>query len=619
MHTASTGRRRRRLAGTAALLAAGALAVAACSPNSSTGSPSSTGAANAGSGTSASSTKPVTYALAPGQGPNWIAPISPPDKMITSNNAIHTTNWPSLFTYDGTSGRMQLDTAASVASSYTFSPDNTSITVTLGDLTWSDNGAPVTSRDVQFAFNLIKANTDQWGSYSKGLFPDNVTAFTVTDDKHFTLTFDKAYAQQFILANELTLFSPMPQHAWDKTSASGAVGDYDQTTDGAKQVWTFIEDQAKDMTTYSTNPLWQVVDGPYVVKSWTSDGSVTLVANTKYTGKDKPHIDTVNFKPYTSNDAEMNDLRAKGVDYGFITPSQLSTSAQFTDLGYSVVPWDGWSVTYMPYNFANPTMGAVFKQLYVRQGLQSAVDQKTISDKVWHGAAAPDYGPVPQNPPSDYLSSVQSNNPYPYDLTAAEKYFTDNGWTKGSDGILACTNPGTGTGQCGAGITSGTQMKITVMTQNGSQETDNMMAAIKSAYSKIGVDMTIQDATLDSVLTEAQKCKSGSDCSWQLVFFGTAGSWYFNAYPTGDHLWASGVKWNAGQYVDQKAFDLINATLVSSDPNAEQQYSAYLAQNLPVLWMPNPVYQVSVVSNQLDIGTQDPAGDFYPQKWSWKS
>ena len=136
--------------------------------------------------------------------------------------------------------------------------------------------------------------------------------------------------------------------------------------------------------------------------------------------------------------------------------------------------------------------------------------------------------------------------------------------------------------------------------------------------SQIGVDMTIQDATLDSVLTEAQKCKSGSDCSWQLVFFGTAGSWYFTAYPTGDHLFAANVKWNCGQYVDQQAFDLISKSLVSSDPTIDQQYSAYLATNLPVMWMPNPVYQVSVVSSDLNIGTQDPAADFYPERWSWK-
>jgi peptide/nickel transport system substrate-binding protein len=543
--------------------------------------------------------------------------------MVTANSAIHAVMWPTLFNYNGTSGKMELDKLASVASSYTFNADNSAVDVTLGDLTWSDNGQPVTSRDVQFAHNLIKANAQDWGSYAKGAYPENVKSFTIKDAKHFTITFDKSYNQQFLLANQLSLITPMPQHAWDKTSASGAVGDNDLTTAGAKAVWTFLEAQSKDISTYSTNPLWQVVSGPYTVKSWASDGSVTLVANPKYTGQDKAKITTVNFKPYTSNDAEMNDVRSKGVDYGFITPSQLANKQQFTDLGYQIVPWNGWSITYMPYNFANPKMGAVFKQLYVqqlyvRQGLQSAIDQPTISDKIWKGAAAPGYGPVPQNPTSDFLSTDQSNNPYPYDLTAAAKYFTDNGWAKGSDGLLACVKPGTAAGQCGAGIAQGTEMKITVMTQNGSQETDNMMAAIKSAYSQIGVEMTVQDATIDAVLTEAQKCRSGSDCSWQFVFFGTAGSWYFPAYPTGDHLFADGVKWNAGQYHSEKANQLITETMSSSDATVMQQYSAYLAKDLPVLWMPNPVYQVSVVSSDLNIGTQDPTGNFFPQRWSWK-
>jgi peptide/nickel transport system substrate-binding protein len=346
---------------------------------------------------------------------------------------------------------------------------------------------------------------------------------------------------------------------------------------------------------------------------------VTIVANDKYTGPDVPSVTTVDFKPYTSNDAAMNDVRAGAVDYGFITPDQLSAQAQYTSLGYQIVPWAGWSITYMPYNFANPDMGSVFKQLYARQGLQSAIDQPTISSKIWMGAAMPDYGPVPQNPPSDYVSSVQTNNPYPYDLTAAEKYFTDNGWTKGADGLLACTNPGTGAGQCGDGVAQGTEMKITVTTQNGSQQTDNMMAAIKSAFSQIGVDMTIQDVTLDNVLTTAQTCKSGTDCSWQLVFFGTAGSWYFSAYPSGQSLFAQTAKWNCGQYVDQQAFDLINQMLTSSDTGIAQQYSAYLAQQLPVMWMPNPVYQISVVASGLDIATQDPGGAFMPQRWSWTS
>ncbi|MDF2559805.1 MAG: appA 2, partial [Microbacterium sp.] len=55
----------------------------------------------------------------------------------------------------------------------------------------------------------------------------------------------------------------------------------------------------------------------------------------------------------------------------------------------------------------------------------------------------------------------------------------------------------------------------------------------------------------------------------------------------------------------------------STDPEIAKKYSEYLATDLPVMWMPNPVYQVSVVRDGLDIAHQDPGASFLPQRWSW--
>ena len=46
------------------------------------------------------------------------------------------------------------------------------VTVTLGDRHWSD-GKPITSTDVKFWFDLIKANKAQWAGYNPGKAPDN--------------------------------------------------------------------------------------------------------------------------------------------------------------------------------------------------------------------------------------------------------------------------------------------------------------------------------------------------------------------------------------------------------------------------------------------------------------
>lgn len=594
----------RRAATPLALLATAALLVTGCS-------------AGADSAQSGGEKDTVSYALPVGTGPNWILPIASPDTMATHNSAIKATLWPRLFEYNGANGTMGWDEKASAAESYEFSDDHLTVTVKLRDLDWSD-GKPVTSRDVEFWVNLVKFNGEKTGGYSAGMIPDNITKFDIIDDKNFSITFDKVYNEEFLLANQLSLVYPMPSHVWNKTSADGEVGDFDKEAGTAAEVLDYLFSEAKDMKTYATNELWKTVSGPYEVKSWSDSGVVELTENTKYTGPDKPAIANVVFQPFTSADAEMNVVRSGEIDYGYITSAQLTNEKQFTDNGYKVEPWEGWSITYMPYNFANPEMGPVYDQLYVRQALQHAVDQETISEVVWHGAAKPDYGPVPQASDTDYLSDTQKNNPYPFDLDAAAKLFADHGWKAGSDGTLECSDAGTGATQCGEGIDAGKKMEIVVSTQNGSQETDNMMSEIQSSLGKIGVKMTIDAKPLDSVLTEAQSCKTGEgECTWELAFFGTAGSWYFSAYPTGERVFAKDTKWNAGQYDNPEAEKLITAMTASTDPSIAKQYSEFLAKDLPVMWMPNPVYQVSVIRDGLDVGTQDPGASFLPQRWSW--
>ena len=612
---------------TVALAGILSLSFAACSGTPSAGpSSGSPTSSNPGGSSSTSSDKAATYASMPDQGPNWLAPFNPGDKMITSNSSLKALLWVPLFQYGGAAGTMAWDKKASVASDYKFSSDGLTVDITLGSYTWSD-GKPVTTRDVEFQYNLIKNNikdtiggADSWSSYSPGKFPDNVTSFKVVDDTHLQLTFDKVYNPDWIVANQLIYLVPLPQHVMDVTSAGGQVGDYDRTADGAKQVYALLMDQGKDVTTYTTNPLWAVVDGPYKVQSWTSDNAITIVANDKYTGTDKPSISTINLKPYTSDDAEMNDVRAGAVDYGYITATQMTAQQQFTNAGYTISPWMGWGVTYAPYNFANSTNGPIFSQLYVRQALQQAIDQPSMVKSIFYDTANVNYGPIPQGIDSNFLSDTQKNNPYPYDMTKAAAALTSHGWTKGADGFVTCTNPGSGADQCGEGIKSGQGIKLNAVIETA-DVTAKEWAYIKSQWQQIGVDLTLSPST--TVTTTAQDCdpkKNNATCtSWDLVFFGTAGSWYFPSYPTGERLWYPGVmKWNCGQWKDTQAASLIDATLTGTDTTAMKAYSDYLAKQLPVLWLPMPAYQISAIASSLDVGTQDPGGSFTPQRWSWK-
>jgi peptide/nickel transport system substrate-binding protein len=267
----------------------------------------------------------------------------------------------------------------------------------------------------------------------------------------------------------------------------------------------------------------------------------------------------------------------------------------------------------MPYNFNNPSMGAVFKQLYARQAIQRSIDQTSLAKVVFNGTAVPGYGPVPQAQTSAFLSRTQKDNPYPFSTAAARSLLTSHGWTE-RNGVMTCTDPG----KCGEGVARGTKFAMTVLSQSGSAVTDNMMSAIQSSLAKTGIKFSIRTAPVNSVLSQTPQCTAGqSICKWQLSFFGTAGSWYFNAFPTGDSLFQSKGGSNFGSYSDPDADKLISASTTSGSDRAIQDYSAALAKDLPVIWLPEPDYQISVMRKGLGGFSQDPLANFHPAQWKW--
>ncbi|MEU3337535.1 peptide ABC transporter substrate-binding protein [Streptomyces sp. NPDC006668] len=550
------------------------------------------------SGASSAAKDSINYALPANFTPNWILPIGTAAHLNTNNISIANALWEPLVAYDGSSGKIAWNKAGSIATAADFAADNKSVKITLGDRHWSD-GKPVTAKDVRFWFDLIKANKTQWAGYNPGKAPDNWTSLTVQDDRHFTITFDKAYNPQWMLANELSSINPLPEHAWDK-------GD-------PKRTWTYLNDAAKNIGRYATNALWKTISGPYAVKSFSTAGKVVLTANKKYDGGEKPGIPTVNLLPFTTADAEKNALRSGSVDYGYIEATDLDQEASFTARGYEVKPWSGWAITYMPYNFNNPAMGAVFQQLYARQAVQRSIDQTSLAKVVLNGTAVPGYGPVPQGQASDFVSPTQKDNPYPFSTSAAKSLLTSHGWTE-QGGVMTCTDPG----RCGAGIARGTKFEMTVLSQSGSTVTDNMMSAIQSSLAKTGIKFSIRTAPVNSVLSQTPQCTAGqSICKWQLSFFGTAGSWYFPAFPTGDSLFQTKAGSNFGSYSNPDVDRLITASTTSSSTRAVQDYSAALAKDLPVIWLPEPDYQISVMKKGLGGFSQDSLANFHPAQWKW--
>jgi peptide/nickel transport system substrate-binding protein len=79
------------------------------------------------------------------------------------------------------------------------------------------------------------------------------------------------------------------------------------------------------------------------------------------------------------------------------------------------------------------------------------------------------------------------------------------------------------------------------------------------------------------------------------------GGWTFvpDYYPSGETLFLSGSGANSGGYSNAENDTLINDTLTSTSVQALYTWQNYLAQQLPVIWQPNGVYQLTEVVNSL--------------------
>src|SRR4029077_9406317 len=198
-----------------------------------------------------------------------------------------------------------------------YSDGGKTVTIKMKNWKWSD-GAPITSRDVQFWMNLYKANLGGYCGYTPKYFPDNVTSMSYPDPQTVVFSLDKAYGSYWFTYNELSQITPMPQHVWDKTSDSSPVGDYDMDPKKAVDVYTYLDGQAKTLGTIAPNPLWQVVSGPWKLKSFTTEGAVAMIPNPGYSGPVKPTLAEFDLQPYTTGTAEFNVLHSGGIDYGYI-------------------------------------------------------------------------------------------------------------------------------------------------------------------------------------------------------------------------------------------------------------------------------------------------------------
>lgn len=583
-------------------------------------------ASAAATGASGAASRPAarngtaTVALQPGDEFNYILPLLS-YQYATGANLEYSEYlmWRPLYWFGGPN-TVGLDERYSLAkpAKVRVAHGTTTATIVLKSYKWSD-GRPVTSRDVEFWFNILKAAKENWWDYVAGQFPDNVTSFKTEGPHTIVISFKGTYSTEW-LYNEFAQLIPIPQHAWDRESATGKIGNYDESAAGAKAVYRFLAQENKDLGTYATNPLWQVVDGPWKLSSYASStGDATYVRNPRYSGPSSGSLRQLRVLSYTSDTAEFNGLLAgKAVSYGYVPFNDTADLARVRSLGYKIDAWPTWGITYISLNFAAPPVKAIFDQLYVRQAMQELIDQKGYIKAFLHGFGNPTYGPVPLVPNSQFLSKQQRSNPYPFSPSKAVKLLRSHGWRIVKNGADVCTKAGSGSHDCGSGIKKGAKLTFNFLYSTGVQAVSEEVTQLEGSFASAGIRLVLSSAPFGTVVAEDVPCKKSS--CWQMNYYGQG--WFFDPgynVPDGGTIFDSTGVSNGGLYSSPEADKLISR-LHSGGLPALYAYEDYLSKNLPVLWMPQLDEQVSAVASNLK-GTlpQDPLGNIYPENWSVRS
>ncbi len=572
----------------------------------------------------------ATYAQL-GVKPTWIWPFIPASQYAVYNVQIF--QWlmyRPLYMFGNDGNSVSVNYALSPAKPPVYSDRGKTVVINLKGWRWSD-GESVNAKDVMFWLNMMEAEKVNYAGYTPGLLPDNLVSYRATGPDQVTLHLNRAYSSYWFTYNQLAEITPMPA-AWDVTSLAARPGSgrCDSSIARCPAVYKFLTAQAEDTSTYATSRIWGTVDGPWRLSGFGVNGrprtNAIFVPNPKYSGSPKPHLSEFKLVAYSDDEAAYKALKAGKVDVAYLPVSELPRKAPgaalptTNPLGRSATLQlvNQFSIYYYQPNFNNPTLGAVFRKLYVRQALQYLDNQVGMDATVFRGYAVPGSGAVPDTPPNQWEPAIQlahgGQGPYAYSTAKARSLLTSHGWHE-VGGVMTCRRPGTAPGDCGARIARNQKLAFTLDWATGSvSDTSQMLAAYKADAARAGIKISLAGKPFADLLSELTPCEPGPKCTWDALYLD---EWVFDGpgfEPTGEQLFQTGSSSNFGSYSSATEDKLIGETHTSSSLAVFHEYAAYTARQLPYIWLPSQ-YAVWGVARKLHDVRLSPLYDLLPEYW----
>lgn len=388
------------------------------------------------------------------------------------------------------------------------------------DAAWAD-GTPVTADDFAFTYDTIM--NDQLDITSREGY-NKMTGYEVVDDKTFVAQFGELYTPWKNLFDAI-----LPKHELD----------------------------AKPFNSY-WDDIITLGSGPFTMEEWVEDERIVLQRNDNYwaseeraSGAPLGDVQTVNIVFFDDSQIQVQALKDQEIDM-FYPEAEVSLVQEVDAM--EGVEWEAglgpvWE--HIDFNHSDPLLS----QKFIRQAFAQGIDREAIVEAIVRPIAAdaePLGNTIWMNNSSNYEDHFSQ---YPYDPVAAEAYLTDNGCTKGSDGIYEC---------------GGRRLSFNWATTAGQQRRESQFALTQANLAEIGIEVNALFRPVSKVF--ADDFIFGDYQVWQLFNFAWVGepdparanSLY---YCEGDAPSGFGIL-NITRYCNDEMEQLVRRTDAEVDPAA---------------------------------------------------
>jgi peptide/nickel transport system substrate-binding protein len=405
-----------------------------------------------------------------------------------------------------------------LATNYAWSSDNTTVTFTIRqNVKWND-GQPFTANDVVFTFNTMKqypvADTNGVWSY--------LSSVTSPDANTVVMTFQKAYPPELVtIAGHVYI---IPQHVFAS---------------------------AGDPTKYLTDK--PVGTGPFTLTKYQPSLAV-YDKNPSYWQADKVKVDQVQFPEYKDNSTLALALPRGDIDWAGYFSATLKQDFVDKDPAHNHLFMDAINLYSICANQRDPVVGGS-AGLPVRLALSYALDRNAIAAQATAGLEPPGsitglVLPTAQG----WLDPQLANLPTSADAAAAQKYLTDAGFTKGSDGIYQ---------------KNGKRLSLTLRSVDSYSDWNAAAQLIASQAKAVGIEIKNVTVGEDNYYT----LRTNGKYDYQLMFCGMVGGptpyYLYNQYLNSNQIGQG--KFNFVAWNDPKTDQYLTQYASTTDAAAQKQ------------------------------------------------